>query len=558
MILEALSPAHYPTRQAACASTPRPQVRTTFLRQPQATAVSRGAAAARLGRATVLLVDDEPANLLLLRRILEREGCGSVLAATSASEALRLYREQRPDLMLLDLHMPGLDGLAVLEQLQEQRPERARYPVLVLTDDASSEAREAALLHGANEFVARPFHPTEVLLRVNNLLETCFLHRELREQNRVLERTVAARTAALELDIERRERVERELRTCESRFRHLVENASDLIVQTGPDGGIQYANEAALRATGFTAAELEGMPFLSLVPVAARRQVRRFYVRQLRRRQPSSYCELPILTRDGREMWLGQNVRLTLDASRVVAAQIIARDVTERRHAETLENEVLSVASHEMRTPLTSIPAAPGLLESGLMENQPERARQTPRIATRSCERLARILNDSLDLERLSSGTVRVECRPYDVGEIMAQAAEPVRSAAEAAGVMLVVTPVQAEARMDAGRMCQVLVNLLSNAVKFSPPGGTVWLGAVVQEEYVTFSVRDRGRGIPADKRAAVFQRVMQVDASDARDKGGSGLGLAISRTIVDQHRGQIWIDPAEQVGSTFHVRLPR
>ena len=556
MILEATSvlPRTAPPQPLPC-----PAPRVEGREHPQSILPSRSEAAdERLARATVLVVDDEPANVRLLTRFLQRAGCEDVIGTTSPAEGVQMYAERRPDLMLLDLHMPGLDGLGVLDALRDLRAERTRCPVLVLTGDSTSEAREAALERGASEFVAKPFNLAEVLLRIDNLLETAFLYRELREQNRALEQAVAARTEALERDIARRERVERELRTSEARYRHLVENASDLIVQTDGRGIIRYANEAASRLFGLAPEAMEGMPFLRLVRPDARRGACRFYADQLRRRQAASYQELPAVTGDGRELWLELSVRLTWEGGRLTAAQAVGRDVTERRQGERLKDEFISVASHELRTPLTSIRAALGLLESGLMDKQPERARHTLRIATRNSERLARLLNDILDLERLNSGAVRVERRPYDVAEVMNQAAETVRVAAEAAGVLLVVAPARATACLDADRMCQVLVNLLGNAVKFSPAGGTVWLAAAQDEGGVTFTVRDQGRGIPADKLDAVFQRFTQVDVSDARDKGGSGLGLAICRTIVEQHGGRIWVESREGAGSVFTVRLPR
>jgi PAS domain S-box-containing protein len=533
---------------------PRPAVREHLAQAPS----PRGdAARERLARATVLVVDDEPANVRLLTRYLQRSGCEEVIGTADPAEGVRLYAERRPDLVLLDLHMPEMDGLAVLDRLRDADGDRPRTPVLMLTGDASSDAREAALERGASEFVSKPFNLTEVLLRIDNLLETAFLHRELREQNRVLEQAVAARTEALEHDIARRERVERELRTSEARYRHLVENASDVILETDGRGIVRYANEAAARLFGTEPGAMDGRGFLRLVRRDARQEACRFYADQIRRREPSSFYALPAVTRDGRELWLELSVRFTWEGRRLLSAQAVGRDVTERRQVERLKDEFISVASHELRTPLTSIRAALGLLESGLMDKQPERARHTLRIATRNSERLARLLNDILDLERLNSGIVRVQRRPYDVGEVMQQAAETVRAAAEAANVLLVIDPVRVTASMDADRMCQVLVNLLGNAVKFSPVGGTVWLSAAADDDGLTLAVRDQGRGIPADKLDAIFQRFTQVDVSDARDRGGSGLGLAICRTIVEQHGGRIWAESRDGAGSVFRVRLP-
>jgi PAS domain S-box-containing protein len=537
---------------------PRPEPRQAVRAHLDSVLPRDAFARERLSRATVLIVDDEPGNVRLLTRLLERAGCQDVVCTQHPHEAVRLYTDRRPDLMLLDLHMPGMDGLAVLDAVRAARDDRPRSPVLVLTGDDTSEAREAALQRGANEFVSKPFNVAEVLLRIDHLLETAFLHRELADRNRVLEQAVATRTAALEADIARRERVERELRTSESRYRHLVESASDMIVQTDGEGTIRYANEAAGRLFGITPAALQGMRFLHLIRQDARRAAGEVFAQQVRRGEPASYQELPAVTPDGRELWLELSVRLTWDGGELVAGQAVGRDVTERRQLERLKDEFISVASHELRTPLTSIRAALGLLESGLIETQPERARSLLRIATRNGERLARLLNDILDLERMSSGAVRVERRPYDVAEVMTQAAETVRTAAEAANVLIFIDAPRATVCMDADRMCQVLVNLLGNAVKFSPTGGAVWLSATADGDGgVLFTVRDQGRGIPADRLEAVFQRFTQVDASDGREKGGSGLGLAICRAIVDQHGGRIWAESTPGAGSVFSVRLP-
>jgi len=110
----------------------------------------------------------------------------------------------------------------------------------------------------------------------------------------------------------------------------------------------------------------------------------------------------------------------------------------------------------------------------------------------------------------------------------------------------------------DADRVVQVLVNLLSNAAKFSPPDALVEVIVEDRGPNALFQVRDRGRGIPADRLDDIFERFRQVDSSDARDKGGTGLGLAICRTIVQQHGGRIWVASEWGKGSTFFFTLPR
>jgi PAS domain S-box-containing protein len=514
---------------------------------------------ALLARATVLVVDDEPANVRMLTRMLSRSGCATVLSATDAVEGLRLYRERMPDLMLLDLRMPEMDGAEVLNAVRDLRAERALHPVLMLTGDDSAVARQRALLGGASDFIAKPFDLSEVLLRIRNLLEIRFLYQQQREQNASLERAVAARTAELQIDIARREAVQRELEGSEARYRHLVENASDMIFETDASGRIRYVNQTAADHLGLPVDEVRGLPYLLFVRPDAHAALRRFYLRQKRQRNALSYKEFPAVGPEGTERWIGLSVRMSFDRQGISSVQAIARDITERHELERLKDEFIAVASHELRSPLTSIRAALSLLDGGLLESRPERARETIALASRNAERLMRLVNEMLDLERLESGSEVLDRMPYELAEVMGQAAETVAAAAEAADVLLIVRPTTLTACIDPDRMLRVLVNLLSNAIKFSPRGGCVWVSAEKGPKGgVVLSVRDQGRGIPAGQLKSVFGRFRQVRASDSRDKGGTGLGLAICKSIVEQHGGEIWAESREGEGSTFRIRLPR
>jgi putative two-component system response regulator len=152
----------------------------------------------RFAGARILVVDDEEVNLHVLERILRSAGCGEVLTTTDPTEVVRLYRDHDPDVVLLDLHMPKLDGLGVMRQLRAAAPPQAYVPVLVLTGDSSAKARRQALSAGAKDFLTKPFEVDEVLLRIRNLLETRHLHREIVTQNQLLEQRVRQRTTELE------------------------------------------------------------------------------------------------------------------------------------------------------------------------------------------------------------------------------------------------------------------------------------------------------------------------------------------------------------------------
>jgi len=233
------------------------------------------------------------------------------------------------------------------------------------------------------------------------------------------------------------------------------------------------------------------------------------------------------------------------------------QDITERRAAERAKDEFTAVVSHELRTPLTSIRGSLGLLESGVLGPLPEKGRRMVEIAVENTDRLVRLINDILDIERMNSGAVEVRQRPCDAAELIGRAVDGVRQFAADADVTLAAEVTSVTLHADPDRVLQALTNLISNAVKFSPAGSTVWLGAERCDGGVRFDVRDDGRGIPADKLESIFERFQQVDASDSREKGGTGLGLAICRAIVERHGGRIWVESQPGAGSTFSFVLP-
>jgi signal transduction histidine kinase len=178
-------------------------------------------------------------------------------------------------------------------------------------------------------------------------------------------------------------------------------------------------------------------------------------------------------------------------------------------------------------------------------------------IATDSTERLVRLINDILDIERIESGKITMSKQMYEVTDLITQAINVVQPLADNGQVELSVENSPLQLRVDADRIIQILTNLLSNAIRFSSSGDTVKLKAVEQDSEILFTVKDTGRGIPEDKLEIIFERFQQVDSSDSRNHEGTGLGLAICRSIVEMHGGKIWAESIMEVGSTFYFTLP-
>ncbi len=238
----------------------------------------------------------------------------------------------------------------------------------------------------------------------------------------------------------------------------------------------------------------------------------------------------------------------------------VITDLTERKKVERLKTEFISTVSHELRTPLTSIRGSLGLVTGGLVGEIPAEARAMIEIAHKNSERLVRLINDILDIEKIASGKMEFQLRPLELLPLIETALAANRSYATQYGVtfeLLETTRPDVQVQADPDRLTQVITNLLSNAAKFSFPGGTVRLTVEPQGEGVRVSVSDNGPGIAPEFQNQIFQRFAQADASSTRQQGGTGLGLSISKAIIESMNGTLGFQTVLGQGTTFYFDLP-
>jgi PAS domain S-box-containing protein len=342
----------------------------------------------------------------------------------------------------------------------------------------------------------------------------------------------------------------------------LLNSVADGICGLDRNGLISFANPAAAGMLGAAGSNLPGREVHELLhghaPAGSKCGSDCELLRATSRLQLMSTAgEDTVYRNDGSPFRVDYALTPILDHGRLSGSVLSFRDISQRYALDRLKDEFVSTVSHELRTPLTAIRGSLGLLSHGNVIPLNEKASNLLRIAHANSERLLRLINDILDIERMRSGRARLVFRQVQLAQIVRQAIECVEPVADAAGVQLVHDTTQVEIAADPDRLIQVLTNLLSNAVKFSPRNSTVSVLMRPDQNGVTLSVVDPGRGIPADKLEAIFGRFQQVDASDSRQKGGTGLGLAICRTIVHQHSGRIWAERNPVRGSSFRVFLP-
>lgn len=377
----------------------------------------------------------------------------------------------------------------------------------------------------------------------------------------VAERTIElqATNEQLQTEITERTKADNALRESEKQLRRTIEHSAYGIVVCDRAGKIRFFNGAAQKIFGRSQEQLLG--FHLGMPLSAQQK-----------------CELSILRQDGTVCIAEMRAGAIVWEGDPSAYLISLVDITERKAVEQMKDEFISVASHELRTPLTSIRGSLGLLATGRLGQFEEKGQQMLEIAIKNTDRLTRLLNDILDLERIESGKVKIIKQNCDGILLMVQAAEAMQGMAEAAEIGLCLkcerrpfwlkdaaqeedpyleSPPTVNIWADPDQILQTLTNLISNAIKFSNPRSMVGIGIFLQAEQVLFEVKDRGRGIPQDKLESIFGRFQQVDASDSREKGGTGLGLPICREIVQRHQGRIWVDSTAGEGSSFYFTLP-
>ncbi|HET9691369.1 MAG TPA: ATP-binding protein [Acidimicrobiales bacterium] len=351
-----------------------------------------------------------------------------------------------------------------------------------------------------------------------------------------------------------------ELEAVRSRLDKVLRSVAEGICVVDGEGLVRMANPAAEQLTEWSTEELAGRPLVATL------------MGQLADGQPRvddpvkatltdgatrTGIETSVWTRTGRQVPVACSVAAMVEGGAVTGAVVTIDDITRRQELDRRKDEFVSSVSHELRTPLTSIRGSLRLVEAGVLGELPAEAAEAVAIASRNAERLVDLVNDILDLERMRTGRVELVRSDTDVAGLVTAAAAALGPVAEAGGIRVQVSCPPIRAWVDPGRMHQVLVNLLSNAIKYSPEGSTVTVTGEVAGDWARLTVRDQGRGIPADRLERIFERFEQVEAADSRGGRGTGLGLAITRHVVDAHGGRIWADSRPGEGSAFTVVVP-
>jgi len=439
-------------------------------------------------------------------------------------------------------HSPGTDAVPHGERPLERAPVLGTLVMfgLFLTATALASLRNDRLTATA-AWLGVAVLVALMLRQVLLIVDNDRLRREL--EQRVQERT-------------------RSLRQVSQQSQLLITSVGDGIYGVDTAGLVTFVNPAACEVLGYSSAELIGREAHTTFH-AKRSDGRPFpvdtcYVTEaITQHKVTNAEEDTYLRADGLAVPVEVTATPLIDDGRAIGAVVVFRDVTQRREVDRMKTEFVSIVSHELRTPVAAIHGSLGLLAGGAVGALSPSAQRMVDIALVSSDRLRRLINEILDIERIESGMLSMELGTHSCRSLIESAVSQVQILAEEAGVRVSVGSTEGQVYADADRVVQTLLNLLSNAIKFSHPEGHVSVRSAAKGEFVEFAIQDDGRGIPEDKLDQIFTRFQQVDSSDAREKGGTGLGLSISRSIVERLGGRIWARNNAGSGTTFLFTLP-
>ena len=339
-------------------------------------------------------------------------------------------------------------------------------------------------------------------------------------------------------------------------FSAAVQSSVDAILTVTLDGIITGWNPAAEQLFGFAVDEAIGKKVEIIVPDDRRAEAQSALAR-IRRGEIVEPYDTVRLTKDRTPVDVSISVS-AIKSGEVVGLCAIARDVTQKKRLDRLKDEFVSTVSHELRTPLTSICGSLGLLMGNAAGDVSEPARRLLSIAQSNSQRLVKLVNDILDIEKLQSDQLVFKFRCVDVRSLIEQTIEANLGFADTYLVRLRRDiAADGEVWVDPDRLAQAVTNLISNAIKFSPPDGEVVVAVERRGENLRLTVRDHGVGIPSEFKPRVFQRFAQADGTDARKTGGTGLGLSIVKEIVGRLGGDVGFADAAGGGTIFYVDLP-
>ena len=348
----------------------------------------------------------------------------------------------------------------------------------------------------------------------------------------------------------------REAEETRRRLAAIVESSDDAIVGKTLNGIITSWNESAERLFGYSAEEAIGKHITLIIPVELYREEDEI-IGKLRQGIRIQHYETVRLRKDGRLIEVSLSISpIKDDTGKIIGAAKIARDISERRELERRKDEFISMASHELKTPVTALKGFTHLLRRRFLKRDDEESARFLARMDAQIDRLTTLIGDMLDLSKMQNGQLQYRMERFDLAELVGEVVENVQGTTQTHQLLLERT-VGAQIYGDRDRIGQVLMNLLTNAIKYSPTADRIMVRMAIDEENVVVSVQDFGIGISQSYQENIFERFYQVSEPAEKTYPGLGIGLYIARQIIVRHQGRLWVQSRKGEGSIFRFSLP-
>ncbi|HZC05848.1 MAG TPA: ATP-binding protein [Ktedonobacterales bacterium] len=518
----------------------------------------------------ILMVDDQPGKLLSYEAILDDLG-EHLIKATSGREALEQLLKHEIAIVLMDVSMPEIDGFELAEIIRQHPRYQKTAIIFVSAVRLTDLDRLKGYESGAVDYIPVPVIPEILRAKVSVFADLYRKSRELEALNHQLEQRVEERTAEVRANADR-------LRDSEERFRVIMQNTSAVIYLIDAAGRCLQVNRGFERVFGVADGDARGQSIYDLLPPETSAVWKVSHQRVITERASVEFEE-EIASPIGIRTYTSIKTPLFDSAGRPSGIVNVSTDITERKQAENeraellqrehdarlaaedaiqVRDDFLSVAAHELKTPVTSLRATAQIIARKLQksgQSAPQWLTDGLRVIDQQSERLTRLIGQLLDISRLDRKARPGERISTDI-VAMAERLVAVFRARSSRHTLTLSGDVSALADIDPVGVEQILSNLIDNAIKYSPDGGQIDVEVYADaHEQVRISVRDRGIGIPPEKRGEIFNRFYQAHADEHRS--GLGLGLFISHQIVEQHGGMIAAEFPPDGGTRFIVTLP-
>ncbi len=480
----------------------------------------------------ILIIDDEKVIREGVGRALSKRGY-EIVKAEDGNRGLELLKEQDFHIVLTDLMMPGIDGFAVMEWIQENQP---HVEVIVITGFATVSKAVSAMKQGAFDFVGKPFTPDYIRVVIDRAIDKLSRQEETEQLRK-------EKNIGLEA-----------IDKSQSRLKTIFNCMVEAVIVTDTDSVVVHHNPAAIKILEIQTDPVIGKPLaasirditaVNMVAETIQKTIvvtREFAPGTISRKYLRAYCS-PVIS----------------DLGEVIGSVTTFEDISAHKEIDRMKSDFVAMVAHELKSPLASIEQMIYASQVGCKYEEMNSCNALHKRMTVRTKDLLGLIDNLLNLSKLESGTVVFNLEPVRGAEIIQDVMEIASPQAEGKKITMTYAPCEEDwwFNIDYDHMRTAIMNIVSNGVKYTPDGGELTISTSVTGGFVNLIVKDTGIGINKEDLPHIFDRFFRVKGKATRHITGSGLGLALVKEVVEAHQGYIDVESSPEVGTSLTLSFP-